>query len=124
MLPLVANAIRNSQSNSARQADYSGFNRDTWTMRDFDSHRRNCQKILKENTKTNIRKKESELGVRYSILLSLPYFNPVRGSPIIDGPELARIQRLFRMILGVAGGQLNLLRGAKAFKPSREKEGL
>ena len=30
-----------------------------------------------ETTKTNMRKKESELGVRYSILLSLPYFNPV-----------------------------------------------
>ena len=46
------------------------------------------------------------------------------GSPIIDGPELAHIQRLFRMILGVAGGRLNLLSGPKAFKPSREKEGL
>ena len=38
--------------------------------------------------------------------------------------EFARIQCLFRMILGVAGGRLSLLSGAKAFKPSREKEGL
>ena len=38
--------------------------------------------------------------------------------------EFARIQRLFRMILGVAGGRLSLLSEVKAFKPSREKEGL
>ena len=31
-----------------------------------------------------------------------------KGSPIIDGPELAPIQRLFRMILGVSGGRLSL----------------
>ena len=44
------------------------------------------------------------------------------GSPIIDGPELARIQRLFRMILGVAGGRLSLLSGTKAFRPSVSRE--
>ena len=51
-------------------------------------------------------------------------YSEVVGSPIIDGPQLARIQRLFTMILGVAGSRLSLLSGAKAFKPSREKEGL
>ena len=35
-----------------------------------------------------------------------------------DGPEIARIQRHFRMILGVAGGRLSLLSGTKAFRPS------
>ena len=71
------------QFNSAGHVDYSGFDRDAWTLRDFDTHRRHCQQIMKETTKTNIRKKESELGVRYSILLSLPYFNPVRFT-IVD----------------------------------------
>ena len=33
---------------------------------------------MKETTKTGMRKAESTLGVRYSVLLSLPYFDPVR----------------------------------------------
>ena len=58
--------------------DYSGYNREEWTLRDCNLHRQHCRQILNETTKTNIRKKESEFGVRYSLLLSLPYFNPVR----------------------------------------------
>ena len=58
------------------------FNRDTWRQRDCDSHRQHCGEVPKETTKTNIRRKESELGVRYSLLLSLPYFDPVRFTVI------------------------------------------
>ena len=45
-----------------------------------------------------------------------------KRSPIIDGPEIARIQRLFRMILGVAEGRLSLLSRMKAFKQSVLRE--
>lgn len=41
-------------------------------------HREDCRKLLKENSKSSLRKAESKLGVRYSVLLSLPYFDPVR----------------------------------------------
>ena len=37
---------------------------------------------IKETTKTGMRKMESKYGVRYSVLLSLPYFDPVRFSSI------------------------------------------
>ena len=43
-------------------------------------HRRHCEEISKEKTKTAMRKMESKYGVRYSVLLSLPYFDPVRFS--------------------------------------------
>ena len=44
--------------------------------------RRSCsahrgRQILSEVTKTGMRKAESKFGVRYSLLLNLPYFDPV-----------------------------------------------
>ena len=58
--------------------DYSGYDRHLWTLRNCELHRQHCQQTLHETTKTGMRKKESEFGVRYSVLLSLPYFDPVR----------------------------------------------
>ena len=63
---------------SMGQTDYSGYNCESWKLRNCAAHREHCRAILHENTKTGIRKKESEFGVRYSVLLSLPYFDPVR----------------------------------------------
>ena len=57
--------------------DYSGYDRHLWTLRNYELHRQHCQEMLNETTKTGMRKKESEFGVRYSVLLSLPYFDPV-----------------------------------------------
>lgn len=62
--------------------NYSGYDRSTWTLRSCSMHRRHCEEILKETTKTGIRKMESKYGVRYSVLLTLPYFDPVRFSAI------------------------------------------
>ena len=42
----------------------------------------NCNQILKETTKTGICNKESEFGCRFSVLLHLPYFDPVRHTLI------------------------------------------
>ena len=58
--------------------DYSGFDRDRWNFRSGIDHRKDCRKLLTENTKTVLSKAKSKLGVRYSTLLSLPYFDPVR----------------------------------------------
>ena len=64
------------------QTDYSGYNRDNWPVRTANQHRLDCNDILKENTKSGIRSKESEVGCRFSILLHLPYFDPVRNTVI------------------------------------------
>ena len=58
--------------------NYSGFNRSDWTMRTSILHRQHCDIINKKKTKSAIKKKESKYGVRYSALLELPYFDPVR----------------------------------------------
>ena len=67
---------------SIGNTDYSGYDRENWTLRTAELHRQSCQLILQETTKTKIRKKESECGVRFSILFSLPYFDPVRFTVI------------------------------------------
>ena len=58
--------------------DYSGFNRSLWLPRSNEQHRENVAELQAIHTKTNRAKKESELGCRYSSLLKLTYFDPVR----------------------------------------------
>lgn len=58
--------------------DYSGFNRDEWTPRSIGDHRKNCEDLCSCSTKSALRHLESRYGIRYSILLDLPYFDPVR----------------------------------------------
>ena len=55
----------------------NGFDRDRWPSRLNETHRSHCAKVLSEVTPAAIQKAESDLGVRYSILLALPYFDPV-----------------------------------------------
>lgn len=65
-------------SSGLSNVDYSGYDCGSWTCRNNRSHRENCQQILCETTKTGIKNKEAEFGVRYSIMLELSYFDPVR----------------------------------------------
>ena len=58
--------------------DYSGFNRESWTPRNVNQHREDVKQVRDCKNMTEATKKESELGVRYSELLRLPYFDPVR----------------------------------------------
>ena len=57
---------------------YSKFERDRWEMRTNERHRADVIKLEKCKSKTEQEKKELEIGCRYSILLKLPYFDPVR----------------------------------------------
>ncbi len=56
---------------SLGHTDYSGFDRENWERRSCSAHRESCM------TKTGMRKAESKFGVRYSLLLNLPYFDPL-----------------------------------------------
>lgn len=58
--------------------DYSGFNRCTWKPRTSKDHRSSIKLIQKAKNKTQREKLESKHGCRYSVLLELPYFDPVR----------------------------------------------
>ena len=58
-----------------RKQNYSGFDRQAWHLRSNARHRRDVKTVLECTTKSEPKKKESELGCRYSCLLELPYFN-------------------------------------------------
>ena len=65
-----------------QKLDFSGYNRDQWTLRTVDNHRHQCRELLTKNTHTSLQEAESKYGVRYSILISLPYFNPIQFTVI------------------------------------------
>lgn len=58
--------------------DFSGFDRNTWPKRNSESHRRDANKTLKATSSSQRKKLESTLGVRYTELLRLPYYDCVR----------------------------------------------
>ena len=57
-------------------AVYSGYDRKNWTLRNK-QHRDRVLQVKTERTSSTSRKAESLLGVYYSVLLSLPYFDPI-----------------------------------------------
>lgn len=58
--------------------NYSGFNRSGWPKRTRDAHKSDAEKTNSCNSMSAQLNLESELGCRYSVLLRLPYFDPVR----------------------------------------------
>lgn len=63
---------------SVGSMDYSGFDRDNWKSRTNSDHRAAVKLIQKAKTKTMRDQLESKYGCRYSVLLELSYFDPVR----------------------------------------------
>lgn len=66
-----------------KNKDYSGFDRSKWPPRSNTQHRDCIKEISKCKQKTRRQQLESKFGCRYSELLRLPYFDPVRMT-IID----------------------------------------
>lgn len=62
--------------------DYSGFDRENWTLRSGSVHRDTALMLRNKTTRTDRDKAESESGCRYSVLLKLPYFDAPRMLPI------------------------------------------
>lgn len=60
------------------KADYSDFDKTHWTARTNTEHRTNAEKHRMCNTQAARKKIEREHGVRYTALLKLPYFDPVK----------------------------------------------
>ena len=68
---------------SVGSKDYSGFSRDLWIPRTRRDHYASIEIINKSRNKTERNELESRHGCRYSVLLDLPYFDPVRMT-IVD----------------------------------------
>ena len=70
------------EGSGSNWTNYDGFDRKQWTMRTNENHRERCDQIIetfrKQGTQTSLADAESLNGLRYSVLLDLPYFDPVR----------------------------------------------
>lgn len=67
---------------SVGEKNFSGFNRVEWISRDNDSHRQECNIIRSSTSKGERETYERDFGTRYSTLLELEYFDPVRMTAI------------------------------------------
>ena len=54
------------------------FDRHNWILRTVQDHRQQANEVCAQVTKTARKDVASKYGVRYSILLSLPYFDPIK----------------------------------------------
>lgn len=63
--------------------DYSGFNRELWPPRDLLDHKKTCKQLLKCKSQNAMTSMGSQSGIKYSVLIELPYFNPIRFT-IVD----------------------------------------
>ena len=73
--------------------DYSGFDRNSWVPRCGRSHRQVGRQMRSFRTASERSKQESESGVRYSILLELPYF---------DAPRMLSVDPMHNLFLGTS----------------------
>lgn len=76
-----------------QKADYTNFERSSWDPRTNDSHREIAQKYCLCNTQADQRKIEQEFGIRYTILLELPYF---------DAARICTVDPMHNLLLGTA----------------------
>lgn len=62
--------------------DYSGYNTSEWAARDLDLHKKLSLEHLNASTKSRQKSIEKDHGLKYSTLIDLPYFNPIRFTVI------------------------------------------
>lgn len=60
------------------KADYTGFKREEWEPRTLDMHKESARLHRAATTLVAQKSIERESGCRYSVLLELPYFDPIR----------------------------------------------
>ena len=82
---------------------FGGFDRNGWETRDLETHRRQVDLVRQASSKEKQKEAESRYGVRYSVLLELPYFDPIRMS-IIDP--------MHNLFLGTAKHQMRVWKDA------------
>jgi hypothetical protein len=69
-------------SSFGEKPDYSGYDRNSWPVRDLSIHRQKCYEYIRCNTKAAQKHIERQYGLRYSALIELPYFNPIRYTAV------------------------------------------
>lgn len=79
--------------------DYSGFDTSKWPPRSLEDHKEYAIRHLNSNTRTAQKKIEREHGCRYSVLLELPYFDPIR---------MCIVDPMHNLLLGTAKHMLSV----------------
>ena len=66
-------------ANTSKQPpNYSGFDRQNWPARNLQVHKFNAAKYLMAKSEVEQSTLLKKRGVRYSVLLEIPYFNPIK----------------------------------------------
>ena len=71
-----------SLRHNQKKRDYSGFDRNDWPTRDLVQHKQQAYNHLNADTRQEQKNIESNYGIRYSVLLELPYWNPIKYSTV------------------------------------------
>ena len=79
--------------------DFTGFDREKWPARKLPMHRMHATHYLGAKSRTEQKKLERTHGCRYSILLKLPYFDPIR---------MCIIDPMHNLLLGTAKHMLTI----------------
>ena len=82
--------------------DFSGFDRSQWVPRQNSSHRQHAFKHKVCNTLSDQKKIERDHGCRYSVLLELDYFDPIR---------MCVVDPMHNLLLGSAKHMLSVWTG-------------
>ena len=69
-------------SSFGESPDFSGYDKSLWPARDLLIHRQKCYEHLNASTKSSQKSIEREFGLRYSVLIEIPYFNPIKHTVI------------------------------------------
>lgn len=99
-------------STFGKKPDYSGFDRSQWKNRDVTSHRHHS--IIHKNSCTRSKQKEIErdYGCRFSVLLELPYFDPIR---------MTVVDPMHNLLLGTAKRMFSIWMDMKLLGPQELK---
>ena len=92
------------------KADYSGYDRNEWTQRSNENHRQNAERYRMCNTLSSQKEIERESGCRYTVLLELPYFDPVR---------MCIIDPMHNLLLGTAKHMLSVWKSCGHFSAEK-----
>lgn len=88
------------------KADYGGFDRELWVPRSLEDHKKYARKHRNSKTRTEQKKFEREHGCRYSVLLELPYFDPIR---------MCIVDPMHNLLLGTAKHMLSVWKELNLF---------
>ena len=91
------------------QPDYTGFDRETWPIRTNAAHRQHALEHRTCQTLSSQKEIEQTYGCRYSVLLRLPYFDPVR---------MCVIDPMHNLLLGTARHMISVWKELKILKAS------